>query len=296
VNKHGLSRYIPADVARRVREHSKQGCIFCRALICEYEHIEPEFAEAKEHDADRICLVCPSCHRQITSGLITKAQVRARYAVVRQDASILPPFHRLLLSGNLTLELGDSTFEAMPADACVLRYDDERLISVGSRPDEHFGGERPSISGTVNDAVGNAIFTIDDNIITLAETAFDVVARGSRISISVGGRMAISLIIKPPGGFAIDRLVMKHRDLTLNFDRTFGAEIQGRSWELPSVLAKGARAAVAYNSTAPWRPRGDIEIVGGVGVVLPNGLTLAEGAGSMEIRQVIGRISRIPPK
>lgn len=292
-NRHGLSRYIPADVAREIRARSKQGCIFCRALICQYEHIDPEFADAREHNPDHICLVCPTDHDQITRGLISKAQVRARYDLVRQDAKIPPPFHQMMLTGNLSLELGDSLFEYMPEDACVLRYDDEPVIALGRRPDHHFGGARPSISGTARDAFGEPIFIVEDNIVTLAETSFDVVTEGPRITIRAGGRMAVSLIIRPPSGFAIDRLVMKYRDLTLNFDRTFGVELRGQSWELPSVEAKGARSAVAYDSKAPLRQPPDIRLVGGEGVLLPNGITLAEGAGSLLVKQLIGRISRL---
>jgi hypothetical protein len=288
-NKHGLSRHIPAEVARDIRARSKQGCIFCRALICEYEHIDPEFADAREHHSECICLVCPSHHSEITGGLISKAQVRSRYEIIQRDSAIGPPFHEMMLTGNLSLQLGDSLFECMPEDACVLRYDQEQVIVLGMRPDELFGGARPSISGTIRDAAGEPLITIEDNVITVADTSFDVVCKGAGITINVQGGTAISLIIKPPSGFAIDRLVMKYRDLTLNFDQTFGAEIRGQSWELPAIVSRGARCAVAYDSTRPpgW-PNG-ICIVGGKGVLCPSGITLAEGAGVMWIQELIGR-------
>lgn len=100
--------------------------------------------------------------------------------------------------------------------------------------------------------------------------------------------MAVSLHINPPNGFSIDRLLMKYRDLTLNFDKTFGVKVGGQFWELPAIEARGARCAVAYNSrTLPDWPH-ELRMVGGEGIFCPNGVTLAEGARVMWIKKVAG--------
>lgn len=62
VNKHGLSRYIPNDIKRIIRQNSKFACVVphCRNAFYEYEHIDPEFKDAQSHDPSKICLVCPN--------------------------------------------------------------------------------------------------------------------------------------------------------------------------------------------------------------------------------------------
>ena len=70
-NDHGLSRHIPEDVKREVRQRSRFGCVIpgCRRAFYEYEHIEPEFKDAKSHDPAAICLVCPNHNPRRTGGL-----------------------------------------------------------------------------------------------------------------------------------------------------------------------------------------------------------------------------------
>lgn len=75
-NKHGLSRYIPADIRRAVRKRDGYGCIFCATPIIEYEHVDPTFAEAQEHSEHAITLLCPLCHRKVTNRQISKDMVK----------------------------------------------------------------------------------------------------------------------------------------------------------------------------------------------------------------------------
>ncbi|GAA3997406.1 hypothetical protein GCM10022211_03460 [Sphingomonas humi] len=75
-NKHGLSRTIPADVKREVRQSCQFGCVRCRASLYQYDHFDPEYADATEHAADGIALLCPTCHDLKTKGVLTAARVR----------------------------------------------------------------------------------------------------------------------------------------------------------------------------------------------------------------------------
>lgn len=63
INKHGLKRDLPADVALAVRKRCGFGCVVCGGALYDYEHFEPEFANAKEHDPKGIILLCPNHHR-----------------------------------------------------------------------------------------------------------------------------------------------------------------------------------------------------------------------------------------
>ncbi len=53
-NKHGLSRTIPEDVKRQVRQACGFGCVCCGFAIVTYEHIEPEFHNAESHDPENM--------------------------------------------------------------------------------------------------------------------------------------------------------------------------------------------------------------------------------------------------
>lgn len=75
-NKYGLSRDIPADVKRAVRQACGYGCIICGAAIVEYEHVDPPFPEAREHDPRAIALLCPQCHAKVTRGFLAKQTVK----------------------------------------------------------------------------------------------------------------------------------------------------------------------------------------------------------------------------
>lgn len=76
VNKNGLPRYIPEGVKRTVRKRDGFGCIFCATPIIDYEHVDPLFVDAHEHDPNAITLLCPTCHRKVTAGQISKSLVK----------------------------------------------------------------------------------------------------------------------------------------------------------------------------------------------------------------------------
>jgi hypothetical protein len=75
-NKHGLTRDIPNDVTRQVRQRDGFGCVICGSAFYTYAHFDPEFVDAKKHDPDGICLLCGTCHRRKTSGLLSTESVK----------------------------------------------------------------------------------------------------------------------------------------------------------------------------------------------------------------------------
>ncbi|MEH2485180.1 Abi-alpha family protein [Bradyrhizobium sp. AZCC 2230] len=76
-NRHGLSRNIPADVKRTVRQRDGFGCVVCGKAIYDYEHFDPEFADATQHDPAGIVLLCISCHGKKTRGFLSKQTIAA---------------------------------------------------------------------------------------------------------------------------------------------------------------------------------------------------------------------------
>jgi hypothetical protein len=77
VNKHGLKRYVPSDIRAQIRRDAGFGCVICGCVFIDYEHIQPEFSDAKEHDPQRMTLLCIDCHGRVTRKLISKKMVWA---------------------------------------------------------------------------------------------------------------------------------------------------------------------------------------------------------------------------
>ena len=71
-NRHGLSQDIPDPLKRALRQACGYGCVICGCAIYQYEHIGPTFTEAREHDPERMALLCGSCHDKKTRGLLSK--------------------------------------------------------------------------------------------------------------------------------------------------------------------------------------------------------------------------------
>jgi hypothetical protein len=76
INKYGLKRRISPDIKSQVRKECGFGCVVCGFWICEYDHFDPEFADAMSHDPNGIALLCGSHHEAKTKGLLTNDQVR----------------------------------------------------------------------------------------------------------------------------------------------------------------------------------------------------------------------------
>ena len=87
-NRHGLKRYIPADVAREVRNRCGFGCIFCRSALIEYDHFDPEFKDAHQHAPDGIVALCGTHHTARGNGQISAAQVREKLKEIRDQPDI----------------------------------------------------------------------------------------------------------------------------------------------------------------------------------------------------------------
>lgn len=113
-NKHGLKRSIPPDVKLKVRKDCGFGCVICGSWICEYEHFDPEFKDAKQHDPKGIALLCDTHHEAKTKGLLTNAQVCSAknkpYNIengVRNNELFFTSLPKLFLCGNEIVDGGE---------------------------------------------------------------------------------------------------------------------------------------------------------------------------------------------
>jgi len=264
--------------------------VICRALACDYEHIEPAFADAREHDPRRNCLLCPPHHAEVTRGRLSKQQVLSAYEGVQRSAKVRPPMYRAHLTVSLKLGLGDALFDHMPALAAVLRYDGKDVLKLGYVKDDVFGGSRPSISGTVCNESGNELIRFVDNELTIVNGRVDVRFRGTTLRIYDEGRkLALEITFGPPDAIRIDRLRFRYGDILCEMDQTFGLTMPTRGGRrvrflVSGISASGAHAAIDYTSEpAKWHSGNDaLSLVGGEGIwITGTGATLADKAGTM---------------
>ncbi len=110
-NNYGLSRYIPSEIKQEIRKNSGFGCVICGLFIYEYEHIDPEFKNARTHDSKNICLLCPTHHSKVTKGLISKDLVREAYKnPISKQTGYVNDFEFAILRRPVTVRIGNIIF------------------------------------------------------------------------------------------------------------------------------------------------------------------------------------------
>lgn len=211
-NRYGLSRTIRDSIKREIRRRSKFGCVLCRSGIYEYEHIDPEFADAREHDPDKICCLCPSCHALVTRGQRSKAMVAKAYRDIQDTPpeKVPPPtgpldFH----TGTAELLIGGLQYS--PAVTTVLRYHGRNLMWVAP---SYKDGEPGRITAVFADDAGREVFAIDQNEWVGSGDALDIEVRGARLVVrqKPTNRVCLALRLDPPGRIVIEQLDMRYKD------------------------------------------------------------------------------------
>jgi hypothetical protein len=202
-NKHGLSRHIRPDTKYTIRKESGFGCVICGLAITDYEHIDPEFADAKEHDPDKMCLLCGSCHHRVTRGPWSKDKVwqAKKDPWAKRNGSCHDAFD--IGSVHPTIWLGNVRCRGMRT---LIRVDDFPLLSI-SGPEEEGGPYR--LSGSFFDENGDLRFQIESNEWVGDLKNWDIECVGRKIIVRrAPGIVAIQIRCLPSTGLIIDKLNM----------------------------------------------------------------------------------------
>lgn len=288
-NRYGLARHIPADIAQEVRRRSKFGCVICRCGIYQYEHIDPEFADATQHAPDHICLLCGGCHDRVTRGRLSKETVRAKYEEIQRTDRVRRPFENLdLASANIRVQLGTASFEFSKT---LIRVNGEDLLAI--RPPKD-GAAFPTIDGVFYDRKGRESFRITDNVWEGPLDAWDIEVVGTSVTIRTEERrVALSFDVVPPGEIRITRLDMYKDNCHIICDREqilIGQTHNAGSvyFGLGNFSCKGASAGIAVASHVDHPPvfRG-IQMSEGEGILLDGtGIRIAAGAAQMHVMEL----------
>jgi hypothetical protein len=241
-NRHGLKRYIPAEVALAVRQRCGFGCVRCGAALVDYDHFEPEFANAKRHDAAGIILLCRACHGEKNSGFLSKATIRdclkdplairRGFSAAGFDVGKSWPEIQL---GPVSVRLGYVILECNGHE--VLRIDEPEALGAPFR-----------LNATFRDHDGEVTLQIIDNIWRVRTGNWDAVQEGPRIYIRRGPRdIVLVLHTLPPDKLVIERLNMRTEDYKIVLDGTVlhATTPSGRVDTLHDVRVSGGYNAVS---------------------------------------------------
>lgn len=241
INIHGLKREIPADVKRRVRKECGFGCVCCGMAIATYEHIDPLFKDAKEHDHSKIAFLCGGCHDRVTRGVWSKQKVidGRKNPWCLTNGKCHDSFD--ISTPDPVIWAGPNRFEKIKN---ILSIDDEVLLSIDPAD---CPGEPFSISGKFYDESGNLLFEIKRNEWIGNVENWDIETVGPTIIIRIGpGKISLRITALPPFGIAIEKASMffKHARFQVN-------EYQARllTWNDSGVTFRGRRIE-GYDSSA----------------------------------------------
>ena len=228
INKHGLSRNIPSEKKRKIRKDCGFGCVVCGGAIYEYEHIEPEFAETKTHEVDKIALLCGNCHLKVTKGLWSKEKIwghRKDPFCVRQGNSRY--LMDISVKNKINIILGKCVFINTTN---IIEIDNKVILKI--LPPE-IKNTPPRIIANFFDQHGMEVASINKNEWIGNAAAFDIEFIGSEISIrSKKYEIDLKIKITHPNIINISRLNLKYNSCRICGDTKSGFKLKSKSTEI----------------------------------------------------------------
>jgi hypothetical protein len=202
-NQYGLTRHIPTEVKRAVRQRCRFGCVVCGLGVYDYEHIDPEFKDAKEHNPDRIALLCPSCHAKITRGQWSKDKIKAALQSPKAaEAGYAKEFFDFT-GGHPEVIFGGNTLRSCRVPIMV---HGAPLISINSPED---AGAPLALSANFSDHFGAPTLSIENNEWRVWSDNWNVEVKGPCISIvSRNRKSSLRLRALPSNALAVEQLEM----------------------------------------------------------------------------------------
>lgn len=204
VNRHGLKRSsLSSDVKRKVRQACGFGCVVCGGALIQYEHVAPTFADATQHEPDKMALLCPGCHDQVTRGYKSKARVLEAMA---------DPFCKRKGFSSEVFELG-KVVPTIVFAGVQLRECSTPLRIHGIRPFTFSkgseAGEPVLFSGAFFNSDGQLSLEVEENEWRPQTTNWDVDCSGGALVIrDSAGHVSLRASFKEPGAVVIEQLDM----------------------------------------------------------------------------------------
>lgn len=223
MNRYDLSRAIPAGIKRFVRQRDGFGCLICGSAFYQYDHVENEYKDAKEHDPHKIVLLCGGCHDKKTRGFLsTETIIRKIGAPACLSAGFSWGTFDL---GSSAPEIVFGTLTAKNVKS-LISIDGVSIFSVA--PPSVRGGPF-NINATFRNPKDNENLRIVNNEFQVLGGNWDAEVSGARITLRSGhGIFSLVLRIDPPHRLVVERLDMKYDDISITCRENENILIEGR--------------------------------------------------------------------
>ncbi len=175
-NKYNLSRYIPSGIKEKIRRDAGFGCVFCGCVLVEYEHIEPEYHNAKEHDPEKMTLLCPMCHDKVTKKLLSKKMVWAAKKSPKAFTDGYVSDTLMVATGSLELLMGSARTTMM---SVAVNLYGKPLFWFEPSDDEHY-----KLCCIFYGAEGKPVAYINRNEYIAIVGKQDIVSKGTSLKIT----------------------------------------------------------------------------------------------------------------
>ena len=228
INQYGLSRHIPAAIERKVRKQCGFGCVVCGSIPYQYNHFEPPFPQAREHNPEGICLLCGSCHTKATNDLLSDATIKKATQSPKCLEQGFSCFKLDVGERFPVVLLGNSNFIGNPT---IIRAFGKRLFAV-DKPEEP--GGPCIISAMFYDREGITTCRIVHNEWQGLSSNWDVECIRNKFTVRRANReIALRMQSNPPHELVVDRLDMFYKGFRIVVDtdgRTTTYLPDGRMW------------------------------------------------------------------
>jgi hypothetical protein len=205
-NKHGLKRDIPSHKKLQVRKNCGFGCVICGNAICHYDHVDPEFNDATDHEPDKIALLCGSCHDKKSRKRISVDTVKKALANPKclQQGFSSDWFD---ISGeDLEVILASTIYKNVHE---ILKIEDEAILRIDPPEDS---GAPVRLSAVFYDKFGKLIAEIKENEWIAYSDNWDVEVEGQETIIRQKMYdISLKLRISPPNKIEIKTLKMFYK-------------------------------------------------------------------------------------
>ena len=240
-NKYGLSRDIPSAIKREIRIASGFGCVICGASIVDYEHVDPPFEDAREHNPSKMTLLCPQHHSKVTRRMLSKQTVKGAMAnpKCKQVGYASEVF-------DIGWQLPNIVFAGQRIENCRIPIQIRDFPVIEIKEAEVMGGPF-RLGANFFDSIGRPTLRIIDNEWFAFANNWDVETEGSRITVRAGPRqIALMIRAEPP-----DRLIVEKVDMFIagyrvrgGADRLFLQTPDGSSMSLTGGVMSNANVGI----------------------------------------------------
>jgi hypothetical protein len=194
---------IPSGMKRSIRQRCGFGCVVCGLPIYEYEHIDG-WANTKQHEEDRIVLLCKRHHHEKTNGLLPGHLVEEfSESPLNLRSGESTPYSLWFSGERYEFDVGTNTFTGLLSSYGIVqpvRIDGTGLLSARLE-DNHY-----MLTLHIADEGGREVLTIVDNELTFSALVYDVELVGHRLILRDGYRkILIDIEFQPPAGVKIRR-------------------------------------------------------------------------------------------